>query len=259
MRKLTTEEFISKAKIVHGNKYDYSKVEYLNTRTKVCIICPKHGEFFITPSAHLKLKQGCRECYNSKKRTGIIGVGKMDVVINKKDKIENKEYCLWKNLICRVYDKNKRKEYSTYKECSICDEWLTFSFFRKWVRDPKNGYYIGCNLDKDILVKGNKVYSPDTCCFVPKEINMLFTKRQNHRGKYPIGVTVVKNSYISSLSTFYGRKHLGCYKSPLDAFNAYKNAKERYIKKIAKQYFQEGKITKRVYDALMQYEVEITD
>lgn len=259
MKKLTTAEFISKAKLIHGDKYDYSKVEYCDARTKVRIICPKHGEFLITPNAHLNLKQGCRECYNSKKRVGIIGIGKMDLAINKKDKIENKEYCLWKNLICRVYDYNNRKEYSTYKECSICEEWLTFSVFRKWIRDPQNGYCNGYNLDKDILIKGNKHYSPDTCCFVPKEINVLFTKRQNYRGKYPIGVTSDKKGYISSFSTLKGKKYLGYYKTPLDAFNAYKNAKEKYIKELAEKYFQEGKITKKVYDALMKYEVEITD
>lgn len=55
------ETFIEKAKVVHGNKYDYSKVEYINNKTKVCIICPIHGEFWITPSNHL-LGRGCREC-----------------------------------------------------------------------------------------------------------------------------------------------------------------------------------------------------
>lgn len=67
------ETFIEKAKVVHGNKYDYSKVEYINNKTKVCIICPIHGEFWITPSNHL-LGRGCRECgiikqqENAKKR-----------------------------------------------------------------------------------------------------------------------------------------------------------------------------------------------
>ena len=61
MRKLTTYEFIEKAKKVHGDKYDYSKVEYVNSRTKICIICPQHGEFWQTPNAHL-MKEGCPKC-----------------------------------------------------------------------------------------------------------------------------------------------------------------------------------------------------
>ena len=60
-KKITTEEFIKKAKEVHGNKYDYSKVNYVNYDTKVCIICPEHGEFWQTPDSHLQGK-GCKKC-----------------------------------------------------------------------------------------------------------------------------------------------------------------------------------------------------
>ena len=59
----TTEEWVASARKVHGDKYDYSKVEYVNNHTKVCIICPKHGEFWQTPSAHLQ-GQGCPKCAN---------------------------------------------------------------------------------------------------------------------------------------------------------------------------------------------------
>lgn len=61
-KRMTTEEFISKAKAIHGNKYDYSKVEYKNTKTKVCIICPEHGEFWMKPNDHLSRKFGCHKC-----------------------------------------------------------------------------------------------------------------------------------------------------------------------------------------------------
>ena len=63
MRKLTTEEFINKARNVHGDKYDYSKVEYVNSHIKVCIICPEHGEFWQTPNSHLS-GSGCYQCVN---------------------------------------------------------------------------------------------------------------------------------------------------------------------------------------------------
>ena len=65
MKKLTTEEFIKKAKEIHGDKYDYSKVEYKTMHTKVCIICPEHGEFWQTPFKHIKEKQGCPSCKES--------------------------------------------------------------------------------------------------------------------------------------------------------------------------------------------------
>ena len=64
-KKISSEEFIKRAKSIHGNKYDYSKVEYKGAKEKVCIICPKHGEFWQTPTAHVNLKQGCPRCNDS--------------------------------------------------------------------------------------------------------------------------------------------------------------------------------------------------
>lgn len=64
-KKLGIDGFIEKAAKVHGNKYDYSKVEYINALTKVCVICPVHGEFWQTPSAHIHLREGCPKCNES--------------------------------------------------------------------------------------------------------------------------------------------------------------------------------------------------
>ena len=63
--KPSKEEFIEKARKIHGNKYDYSKVEYINNSTKVCIICPKHGEFWQNPHSHIDSEQGCPVCNES--------------------------------------------------------------------------------------------------------------------------------------------------------------------------------------------------
>lgn len=61
-RNKSTEEFILEAKLVHGNKYDYSKAQYKTNQTKVCIICPEHGEFWQTPNNHVNHKRGCPVC-----------------------------------------------------------------------------------------------------------------------------------------------------------------------------------------------------
>ena len=83
-------------------------------------------------------------------------------------------------------------------------------------------------------------------------------KYRNHRGKYPIGVTIQPNGkFLARVGET--RQRIGIYDSPIEAFNAYKNAKERLIRNVAEKYFQEGKITEKVYNALMKYEVEITD
>lgn len=253
-KKLTQEEFIRRAREVHGKKYDYSKVEYKNCETKVCIICPKHGEFWQTPSKHL-CDRGCPKCKSQKLKTIVYGIGNFDEF----GSATSRAYISWVAMLQRCY--RQRPTESTYLHCSVVKEWHTFSAFRKWFEDPENGYQEGYSLDKDIILKGNKVYSPETCCFVPREINALLTKRQNHRGSCPIGVSfnINKQKFESNISK-YGKQHyLGAFGSKDAAFRAYKVAKEQYIKELAEKYFQEGRITKKVYDALMKYEVEITD
>ena len=112
-------------------------------------------------------------------------------------------------------------------------------------------------LDKDILLKGNKIYSPETCCFVPQEINNLFIKRLRGRGKYPIGVSLNKGKYFSEISCGNTRISLGYFDTPQEAFQAYKTAKEAYIKEVADKW--RGQITEQVYEAMYNYKVEIDD
>lgn len=243
-KKLTTEEFISKARLVHGDKYNYSKVEYKTNKDKVCIICQVHGEFWQRPTDHLR-RYGCPCCSKSK------------FVKSEKHK---QLYRLWQGVIIRCQPKSwKTDRYKAYKGCFVCDEWKCFDNFLEWVNDPSNGYQDGYHIDKDILIKGNREYSPQTCCFVPKEINNLLTKCNKSRGTCPVGVSKNRSFFAAHISKNSKQICIGTYKNVLEAFYAYKDAKERYIKSIAEKYFQEGKITKRVYDALMKYEVEITD
>lgn len=168
-------------------------------------------------------------------------------------------YVIWREMIGRCYSHRIKQKYPTYAECSACEGWRYFSNFLRWFEDPANGYRENYHLDKDILVKGNKVYSPDTCCFVPKEINKIFTKSQRARGPYPIGVTKNWSHYQAVLLQYNKHLYLGTFNTPEEAFAAYKTAKEAYIKEVATAYYNEGKITEKVYNALMNYQVEITD
>ena len=114
-------------------------------------------------------------------------------------------------------------------------------------------------LDKDILCKGNKIYDEEHCVFVPQCINKLFTKRQLHRGQYPIGVAYDLNSniYIARCNTDGKSIYLGSYNTPYEAFIKYKTYKEKHIKILAERY--KDKIPIKLYDAMCAYEVEITD
>lgn len=252
-KRKTTSQFIAEAKAVHGDKYDYSKVQYIDTHTHVCVICPTHGEYWTIPCDHLH-KHGCPHCAKEGQKCLVYGVGTNDLLYTR----GTSSYLAWTSMLERCCSSRYQSHKTTYVGCSICEDWLVFSNFKKWFEDPKNGYQEGYCLDKDILVKGNKVYSPQTCCLVPVEINSLLTNRKQHRGPYPIGVTKLKNGkYQARIGE--RRKTIGTFISQEEAFNAYKDVKERHIKSIAEKYVQEGKITKKVYDALMKYEVEITD
>ena len=113
------------------------------------------------------------------------------------------------------------------------------------------------HLDKDILVKGNKIYSEDTCCFVPICINNLFTLRGLKRGELLIGVSKKGDRFCASIHKHGKQKGLGTFDTELEAFWAYKEAKEAYIKELAEKW--KDQIDPRVYEALMKYQVEITD
>lgn len=184
-----------------------------------------------------------------------------------KDGKLTKAYTTWKNMLHRCYDPYELNKEPTYIDCYVCDEWLCFQNFAKWFY--KNYYEIPnqkMQLDKDILCKGNKIYSPETCIFISRRINVLFTKSNNTRGEYPIGVSYHKGNDALRVSCSitdecgkYKQKFLGNFplNRPFQAFYTYKVFKENYIKQVADEY--KNLIPQKLYDAMYRYEVEIND
>lgn len=173
-----------------------------------------------------------------------------------------KEYQLWQGMLERCYSDKTQTRQPTYVGCSVSENFKYFPYFKDWCYKQIGFNQEGWQLDKDILIKGNKVYSEDTCVFVPQEINKLFIKSNKLRGKYPIGVSYDKgvSKFVATISRNNNKgckKYLGCYSTPEDAFLAYKQAKEVYIKEVAEKW--KDQIDIRVYEALMNYEVEIDD
>lgn len=188
---------------------------------------------------------------------GYLGKGDYKAKINSKDSIQ---YSVWKSMLQRCYDEELHKKHPTYKDCTVCDEWLNFQKFAEWY--DLNYYETDkrMNLDKDILIKKNKVYSPDTCIFVSQRINILFVKNDSIRGDLPIGVHFEKqtNKYKAQCKIDKGKvKNLGRYNTVEEAFYTYKLFKEKYIKLIAEEY--KDKIPKKLYDSMIVYKVEIND
>lgn len=254
-----TQEFVQLARLKHGNTFDYSDSVYINATTKVLIRCNRCGETFEqTPANHLH-GRGCPHCCRKNKALFSLRKKKFGIAVNDYNgSTKNlKSYLVWNHMLERCYDESLRYKFPTYKDCSVCADWLLFSNFKKWFDD---NYVDGYHLDKDILIKGNKVYSPETCCFVPQEINKMLTKTNSLRGSLPIGVRRAKNGmFIAVISRRKETTQIGTYSTPEKAFMAYKEAKEKYIKQQAKSYFDRGLIVELVYKALMNYKVEITD
>ena len=181
-----------------------------------------------------------------------------------------KEYNTWREMLRRCYDEETKEKHPTYKNVTCCKEWLLYENFYEWLHEQENfEKWINDKrsaLDKDILVKGNKIYSPDTCCLVPQYVNTLFIKKDANRGDLPIGVfyNIKQQRYYVMISMLKNekiyRRNAGYYPTPEDAFYlGYKPTKENYIKKIAQEEYENGNITKRCYEAMMNYQVEITD
>lgn len=248
-----TDAFIEKAIQIHGNKYDYSKVNYTGNKNKVEIICPQHGSFFQTPDSHLS-GRGCNQCKSEKARKILFGVGYYDIREPMSKGINRKIYHIWRAMLARCYSDRVQRKQPTYIGCSVCKEWFLFSNFKEYyINNAEEGW---C-LDKDILYKGNKVYSSQTCCFVPNEINVIIAGRKK-KSNLPKGVKKTKyNRYQAAINKQYHDINLGTYSTPEEAFQAYKKAKEAWIKEVANKW--KDKLNPNVYEALMNYQVEITD
>ena len=170
----------------------------------------------------------------------------------------DKVYKLWSNMLRRAFSEKHHITHPYYKDCTVAEEFRRFSDFYNWCQNQVGFGRDGYDLDKDLLVKGNKEYHPDKCVFLPKKLNILLIKAKKSRGKLPIGVSSHnKTGFIALLSCNGKRKHLGRFRDPIDAFNTYKFAKENLIKEFAKIYKHD--IDPRAYETLMNYTVEITD
>ena len=165
-----------------------------------------------------------------------------------------REYIVWNSMRQRCYNENTGKSYENYKNVEVSDYFKYYSNFKEWCSNQIGFNIEGFELDKDILVKGNKVYSPETCCFVPSEVNLLFSKTGKLRGSLPIGVSANGHGgYRASLWCHGKHKTLGQFKTCEEAFQAYKVAKESYIKEVANKW--KGKLTKETYSAMLNYVV----
>ena len=161
----------------------------------------------------------------------VFGVGVNDSDYKVKPKVNGKKICClfyrrWTGMLQRCYSSEYHDKFPTYKDCYVCDDWLVFSEFKKWMETQD---WQGKQLDKDIAVTGNKIYSPSTCCFVEPWLNSLFNNLAALRGSYPIGVSKIRNKFQVYLRVNSYNKYLGIFDTPKEASIAYQKAKRQYV------------------------------
>jgi len=135
-----------------------------------------------------------------------------------------KSYDNWKTMLFRAYDHKPFRP--TYEGCSVAEVWHTFSKFNTW---HDENYREGWVLDKDILIPGNRVYSPKGCVYVPSELNAFVACRMISRGDQPLGVRYRDGKYTAQISDGKNgkQKHLGSFLSPQQAHLAWYEEKMR--------------------------------
>ena len=177
--------------------------------------------------------------HNNRNNTFVCGIGINDSNYTLTKEVNGKRvrcnyYQVWKDMLKRCYSDKYQEKRPTYKGCTVCDEWLSFMSFRKWMMKQD---WEGKQLDKDILVMDNKVYSPETCIFVNQEINLILVSCEAKRGDWPQGVYYHKSarSFQSSIRKGNERKYLGLYDTPEEASNVYRKEKALYIYETALQ------------------------
>lgn len=245
-KKSNTVEFIGKAIAKHGDKYDYSGVEYSNNKTKVKIRCKKHNYTFeVRPDVHLH-NTGCPICRYEKRLRGTYGIGVCDV----EGVMGLKSYLIWNHMIKRCYQPKQLRKNPTYTNVEVCKEWLLFSNFKRWFDE---NYVDGCQIDKDLLSKDAKIYSPDTCVFLPSEINSaLISNQRRSKNPHP-GVKRYKDRFQVNISVKNERVYCGTFYDLAKAIEAYATAKTEHIHQLAEEYYAKGQLSQKAYHALMEY------
>jgi len=135
-----------------------------------------------------------------------------------------KPYRIWTHMLERCFSAKLHEKFPTYRGCTVCEEWLIFSNFDSWMNEQD---WQGRELDKDILFQSNKLYSPATCCFISKSLNLLLNAHGAARGDLPLGVDwhKARKKYRAKICINGKNKYLGLFKTPEAAKAVYNKAK----------------------------------
>lgn len=229
-------------------------IEYIDSRNIVVEF--QDGYRKVCQANSLKKGNIKNPYYPSVQGVGFLGEGPY---ITSKDKVLTQESITWRGMLQRCYDTKFLLKHPTYEGNYTSTHFNNFQNFAHWCQSSVGFNNKSWCLDKDIILRGNKEYSQDSCAFVPHEINNLLISSKICRGEMPIGVSYHKDKRMYSASCHRNGKQveIGMYLDPLEAFESYKAFKESNIKAVANKW--RGQVDDRVYESLMQWEVNLGD
>lgn len=179
-----------------------------------------------------------------------MGVGKHKAKIKGKSV---QHYSIWTGAVMRCYCPVRLAKRPSYNGCTLSKEFLCYQNFAEWYTTHES-YGLGYELDKDLLVKGNKVYSAETCTLIPREINLAIRTDRKKNSDLPVGVLENKiGGYIAGVRIKSKDCHLGTFNTVEEASAAYVKAKEAYVKEVALEW--KDKVEPKAFEALMNWTV----
>jgi|SRR5690554_1789839 len=242
-----------KSKIKAGDVFktkegdDVVVIEYFN-RQKILIEFVDKYKHQTTVQGGNLVKGSIKNPYRPFVRgVGYFGVGEYKATSEKKI---TRAYNTWSQMLRRCYCPKAAEKHPAYKDVTVCEEWHNFQVFAEWFYKQPNHDKKGFELDKDLLVPYSKIYSPQTCSFVPKQINVLFTGKKNNG--LPIGMWRHGNKYQVSVSNEGKETHFGTYSTIEEAEIVYKREKKKVLIEVVNKY--KNDLNPQVYHNLLNWE-----
>lgn len=198
----------------------------------------------------MRYKTGSRLVYD-------VGINDADYEVQPRingKQVKCRYYVTWHSMMTGCYSNSYQNKFPTYIGCSVCPEWRYFMNFRAWMVTQN---WKGLHLDKDLLVLGNKVYSPSTCIFITPELNSMISGSGSNHKSLPIGVSWDKKmgKYRAGCSFRDFPKHIGYYDTVNEASKQFKAKKLKYAKIIASEQAN-PKVAEAIIKTLTQKETQ---
>lgn len=229
--------------------YEIEIIEYYDSKNST--IRFEDGQIYYNIEyGNIKKRTVSNKMHKTVYGVGFLGVGKFNA---KEQGMTTKEYCIWSNIIRRCYDEKTQQKHPTYKDVTVCEEWHNFQNFAQWYEE---NYREGFHLDKDIFCRECKIYSPETCCFVPQEINNVINRfDRDIISNLPLGIGKRGRNYhiqISRSGKSYGEYGITTID---EAIKRYEYLKENEIKRLANLW--KAYLDSRVYETLINFKFVI--